>query len=127
MPVEQQVVVVGGGISGLAAAHRLATSGANVTVLEASRHIGGVLRVSDVAGLPVDEGAESLLNRRPEAVEPPREVGLGADLAYPAGVGPGVRSRGRIRALPGPARGVPPRPDEVLDDLVGQARPPVAP
>ncbi|HEX5994055.1 MAG TPA: protoporphyrinogen oxidase [Jiangellales bacterium] len=112
--MERHVVVVGGGISGLAAAHRLALSGLRVTVLEASDHIGGALRVSDVAGLPVDEGAESLLNRRPEAVELAREVGLGDDIVYPAGVGAGVWSRGRIHSLP-PATilGVPSQPQDL--------------
>lgn len=89
-------------------------------MLEASDHIGGVLRVSDVAGLPVDEGAESLLNRRPEAIELAREVGLGDDIVYPAGVTAGVWSRGRIRPLPaGTVMGVPSRPEELaglLDD-----------
>jgi oxygen-dependent protoporphyrinogen oxidase len=112
--VERHVVVVGGGISGLAAAHHLRASGAEVSVLEASEHIGGILRVSDVAGLPVDEGAESLLNRRPEAVELARQVGLGDDIVYPAGVPAGVWSRGRICPLP-PATvmGVPSRPQDV--------------
>jgi oxygen-dependent protoporphyrinogen oxidase len=118
--VGRHVVVIGGGISGLAAAYHLRAGGAEVSVLEASEHIGGVLRVSDVAGLPVDEGAESLLNRRPEAVELAREVGLGDDIVYPAGVTAGVWSRGRIRPLPaGTVMGVPSRPEELaglLDD-----------
>ena len=120
MPVGRHVVVVGGGISGLAAAYHLRASGSEVSVLEASEHIGGVLRVSDVAGLPVDEGAESLLNRRPEAVELAREVGLGDDIVYPAGVTAGVWSRGRVRPLPpDTVMGVPSRPEELaglLDD-----------
>ncbi|HEX6234333.1 MAG TPA: protoporphyrinogen oxidase [Jiangellaceae bacterium] len=112
--MERHVVVVGGGISGLAAAHRLATSGARVTVLEASERIGGVLQVSEVAGLPVDEGAESLLNRRPEAVELAREVGLADDIVYPAAVGAGVWSRGRIWPLPPETvMGVPSNPDNL--------------
>jgi len=120
VPVGRRVVVVGGGISGLAAAYHLRARGAEVSVLEASEHIGGVLRVSDVAGLPVDEGAESLLNRRPEAVELAREVGLGDDIVYPTGVTAGVWSLGRIRPLPpGTVMGVPSGPEELaglLDD-----------
>jgi oxygen-dependent protoporphyrinogen oxidase len=118
--VERHVVVVGGGISGLAAAYHLRASGAEVSVLEASAQIGGILRVSDLAGLPVDEGAESLLNRRPEAVELAREIGLGDDIVYPAGVTAGVWSRGAIRPLPPhTVMGVPSRPEELtglLDD-----------
>jgi len=118
--VQRHVVVVGGGISGLAAAYHLRASGAEVSVLEASAQIGGILRVSDLAGLPVDEGAESLLNRRPEAVELAREIGLGDDIVYPAGVTAGVWSRGAIRPLPPhTVMGVPSRPEELtglLDD-----------
>ncbi|MGZ4631091.1 MAG: oleate hydratase, partial [Actinomycetes bacterium] len=58
----RHVVVVGGGISGLAAAWFLARDGGRdlrVTVLEGAAQIGGKLRVSEVAGVPVDEGAES--------------------------------------------------------------------
>lgn len=97
----RHVVVVGGGISGFAAAFHLRADGVRVTVLESSPQVGGVLRVSEVAGLPVDEGAESLLNRRPEAVDLVRAVGLGGDLTYPAPVGAGLWSRGALRALPG--------------------------
>ena len=51
------------------AARRAHRPALRVTVLEASRQVGGKLRVSDLAGVPVDEGAESLLLRRPEAVD----------------------------------------------------------
>ncbi|HEX6337910.1 MAG TPA: protoporphyrinogen oxidase [Jiangellaceae bacterium] len=116
--VERHVVVVGGGISGLAAAYYLRAGGVEVTVLEASEHLGGPLRVSDLAGLPVDEGAESLLNRRPEAVELAREVGLGDDVVYPASITAGVWSRGRIRPLPpGTVMGVPVRPEDLATIL----------
>ncbi|HSJ60201.1 MAG TPA: protoporphyrinogen oxidase, partial [Jiangellaceae bacterium] len=107
-----------GGISGLAAAYHLRARGAEVSVLEASAHIGGILRVSDLAGLPVDEGAESMLNRRPEAIELARAVGLGDDLVYPAGVTAGVWFRGTIRPLPPhTVMGVPARPEELTDLL----------
>ena len=111
-------MVVGGGISGLAAAYHLRARGAEVSVLEASAHIGGILRVSDLAGLPVDEGAESMLNRRPEAIELAHAVGLGDDLVYPAGVTAGVWFRGTIRPLPPhTVMGVPARPEELTDLL----------
>lgn len=71
------VVVAGGGIAGLAAAHRLATAGHRVTLLEAGDRLGGKLLAGEIAGAPVDLGAESLLARRPEAVALARAVGLG--------------------------------------------------
>lgn len=96
----RHVVVIGGGISGLAAAYYLRADGVRVTVLEKSPAVGGLLRISEVAGLPVDEGAESLLNRRPEAVALAREAGLAGELGHPAPVSAGVWSRGAIRPLP---------------------------
>jgi oxygen-dependent protoporphyrinogen oxidase len=50
------VVIVGGGIAGLAAAFFLRDRGLTVTVLEGSSRLGGKLAVSEVAGISVDEG-----------------------------------------------------------------------
>ncbi|HKQ42478.1 MAG TPA: NAD(P)-binding protein, partial [Pseudonocardia sp.] len=64
-----RVAVVGAGIAGLAAAHRLrALLGAEaaITLLEQRDRIGGVLRTVDLAGRPYDVGAEAFLARRPE-------------------------------------------------------------
>ncbi|MDI5964182.1 protoporphyrinogen oxidase [Streptantibioticus silvisoli] len=103
-----RVVVIGGGISGLAAAHRLATAGASVTVLEASGRLGGKLYADEIAGVPVDLGAESMLARRPEAVALAREVGLGDDLLAPATTRAALWTRGRLRPMPrGHLMGVP--------------------
>lgn len=107
---DRHVVVVGAGISGLAAAYFLATGPdrPRVTVLEQDRRIGGKLEVVDVDGLPVDQGAESLLARRPEAVDLARAVGLGADLVHPDTTNASIWSRGALRALPtGTVMGVP--------------------
>ena len=92
------VVVVGGGIAGLAAAHALA--GADVTLLEASDRIGGKLRTSEVAGVAVDEGAESFLARVPDGLALARSVGLGDDLVHPATASASLWARGRLRPIP---------------------------
>jgi oxygen-dependent protoporphyrinogen oxidase len=100
------VVVVGGGIAGLAAAYYL--RGHTVTVIDGAAHLGGKLRTSDIAGLAVDEGAEQLLVRRPEAVALATEVGLGAELVNPTTSSASIWSRGRLRPLPaGTLMGVP--------------------
>jgi oxygen-dependent protoporphyrinogen oxidase len=96
------VVIVGGGIAGLAAAHELGCQGASVTVLESASSVGGKLRVSDVDGVPVDEGAEQIVLRAPEGVALVRAVGLGDDLVTPSRSGAGLVVRGRLRALPSP-------------------------
>ncbi|WP_171116080.1 MULTISPECIES: protoporphyrinogen oxidase [unclassified Streptomyces] len=103
-----QVVVIGAGIAGLAAAHRLLGRGARVTVLEASDRIGGKLLPGEIAGVRVDLGAESMLARRPEAVTLAREVGLEARLQPPATATASLWTRGALRAMPkGHVMGVP--------------------
>src|SRR5262245_5958440 len=62
------VLVIGAGLSGLAAARRLADSGFYVMILEARDRIGGrVHTVRDSRGpIPVELGAEFLHGRPPE-------------------------------------------------------------
>ncbi|MEU5362200.1 protoporphyrinogen oxidase [Streptomyces sp. NPDC005925] len=103
-----EVVVVGAGIAGLAAAHRLLDGGARVTVLEASERVGGKLLPGEIAGVRVDLGAESMLARRPEAVGLAREVGLADRLRTPATATASIWTRGALRPMPkGHVMGVP--------------------
>lgn len=105
---EQRVVVVGAGIAGLAAAHRLLGRGARVTVLEASERVGGKLLPGEIAGARVDLGAESMLARRPEAVALAREVGLTDRLRPPATATASLWTRDALRPMPkGHVMGVP--------------------
>jgi oxygen-dependent protoporphyrinogen oxidase len=103
------VVVVGGGIAGLAAAAevRAERPDADVLVLEASDRIGGKLRLGEVAGVTVDLGAEAMLNRRPEAVDLARAVGLGDDIVHPATTSAGLWSRGELLEMPRTLMGIP--------------------
>jgi oxygen-dependent protoporphyrinogen oxidase len=111
------VVVIGGGIAGLAAAWELsggdtgaAFGGPRVTVLEASPSLGGALRSEEFAGRAVDLGPDGVLGRRPEAVDLCRAVGLGAELVPIGASGASVWARGRLRPMPaGLALGVPTR------------------
>lgn len=52
----QRVLVIGGGIAGLAAARALADAGHQVTVLEARPRLGGRLHTVEIAGVPIDLG-----------------------------------------------------------------------
>lgn len=94
----RRVVVIGGGIAGLAAAHALHAY--DVTVLESTGQVGGKLRTSEVGGLPVDEGAESFLARVPEALGLARAVGLDAALVNPAASQASIWARARLRPIP---------------------------
>ena len=80
-----RIAVIGGGITGLAAAHHLVGGGAQVTLFEAAPHVGGVIRTSPFAGHPaIDEGADAFLARVPWAVDLARTVALGDSLTSPA-------------------------------------------
>jgi protoporphyrinogen/coproporphyrinogen III oxidase len=94
------LAVVGGGISGLAAAWAGMQQGADVVVVEAGDAPGGKLRTSPIAGIGLDEGADAFLARVPEAVELCEEVGLGDELVSPATGAAYVWSDGTLRRLP---------------------------
>ena len=123
----RRVIVVGGGIAGLAAAFRLMRAGLDVTVLERGARAGGRLAATaSVGGLTLDAGPDSFVARKPWAVELCRELGVpldrpGADGAFlwtdgglvrypkgsafgiPGDIGdvlrwPGVSRAGRLRA-----------------------------
>lgn len=53
----KSVIVIGAGISGLAAAKKLKEAGYTVTVLESQEKVGGRLRTDRSLGVPFDEGA----------------------------------------------------------------------
>ena len=96
------VVVVGGGIAGLAAGYLLAERlpHADIVLLEASGTVGGKLRTGELAGIPVDVGAEALLARRPEGVDLVRAVGLGGQLIHPLTTTARVFAGGASHRLP---------------------------
>ena len=103
--VRPDVVVVGGGVAGLTAARELALAGLSVLLLESSSLVGGKLRLGTVGGVEVDVGAESMLARRPEAVDLVAELGL--DVVHPAAGSTQIWTRGALRPLPRTLLGVP--------------------
>ena len=77
------VAVVGGGLAGLVAAHRVLHAGdvapalrAHVTILEASGRPGGRIRTDRIDGFVVEAGPDSFLRSKPEAVALVEELGL---------------------------------------------------
>jgi oxygen-dependent protoporphyrinogen oxidase len=92
--------VVGGGISGLAAAWFLheADPTLALTVLDARPDVGGKLRLGEVAGAPLDLGAESVLLRRPEGQRLAEAVGLA--MVPAATTGASIWSRGALHPVP---------------------------
>ena len=74
------VVIIGAGVSGLAAASELRKSGLSVLILEARDHVGGRAwtRHEPDLSAPIELGAEFIHGRAPETFELLREVGKAA-------------------------------------------------
>jgi protoporphyrinogen/coproporphyrinogen III oxidase len=97
---QPHVVIVGGGIAGLAAAFSLRDEPVRVTVLEGSPRLGGKLSVSEVGGVAVDEGAEALLVTRPEGTALIAEAGLADQRTAPGPTSSAIWTLGALRPLP---------------------------
>ena len=82
----KRVLVLGGGITGLAAAHRLIELSQqrgmqlNVTLLEASDRVGGVIRTEHADGFLVERGPDNFITTRPSATNLCERLGLGDEL-----------------------------------------------
>ena len=76
------IAVVGGGIAGLAAAHRLQQRGHDVQVFEASDDVGGLAAVYDTAGDSIEKFYHHLSASEETIVELIAELGLGDDLEW---------------------------------------------
>jgi protoporphyrinogen oxidase len=74
-----RVVVVGGGVSGLASARALARAGARVLLLEQGPRLGGKILTRPLAGLPLEGGPDGFVDR-PEVISLCHELGLGSEL-----------------------------------------------
>ena len=95
------VLVLGGGIAGLATAYELHQRHIPFTLLEASDRVGGVVFSEEVDGFTIDGGPDSLLIQKPDGIKICEELGLGPRLvptklprlAY-------IQRGGRLHALP---------------------------
>lgn len=101
-----KVAVVGGGWAGLAAAVELAGAGAQVTLFEAAKQLGGRARSVPVQGQALDNGQHLLLGAYRETLRLMATIGADAqqllkrtplDLHYP-----GTNFRLRLPRLPSP-------------------------
>jgi oxygen-dependent protoporphyrinogen oxidase len=101
------VVVIGGGITGLAAAYDLVQQGRAVVLLESDTRLGGKIHAGPVtgAGLPfdVDMAADGFLARQPEVVNLCHELGLGDQLVAPSGAPAYIWFDGALRKIPAPS------------------------
>jgi oxygen-dependent protoporphyrinogen oxidase len=101
-----RVAIIGGGISGLAAAWELRHH-AEVTVFEPNQ-LGGCIRTTSFEGHLVDEGPDAFLTRVPDAVRLCEELGIADELVAPSAGRSMIWWDGRLRPLPeGLVLGVP--------------------
>jgi oxygen-dependent protoporphyrinogen oxidase len=70
------VVIIGGGISGLATAYYLSKHGIPSRLIEREERLGGVIQTERVAGCLLEAGPDSFVNFKPWALQLIRELGL---------------------------------------------------
>lgn len=97
------VVVVGGGISGMTAAHRLQRAGGDVVLLEKSRRLGGTVETTNEDGFVIESGPDSFVTAKGSVLELARELGLEEEViqSNPESHGSYVWWDGRLHPLPG--------------------------
>lgn len=101
MTAPAQVLVLGGGIAGLASAYELHQSRIPFLLLEASPRLGGVVFSEEVDGFNIDGGPDALLIQKPDGIKLCQELGLATRLvptkeprlAY-------IQRAGRLHPLP---------------------------
>lgn len=100
----RRVLVVGGGISGLSAAHRVLERdpGADVQVLEGASHVGGLIRTERRDGFVVELGPDSIITDKPWALALAERVGLKDEVVktLPQNRGAYVVSKGKLVRIP---------------------------
>jgi oxygen-dependent protoporphyrinogen oxidase len=75
-----EVLVIGGGMAGLATAYELQQQTIPFTLLEASPRVGGVVFSERVDDFNVDGGPDALLVQKPEGIKLCQDLGLGPRL-----------------------------------------------
>ena len=112
----RRVAVIGGGITGAAAAHHLGLALADgtldrVVLFEAEKDVGGRSQSTPFAGLEhIDCGPDAFLARVPDATALAAEVGLTGELVHPQRVGAAVWYDGMHDIPEGLVLGVPGNP-----------------
>ena len=103
-----RVIVIGGGLSGLAAAHRIhersraLRRSVDLTVLEAKERLGGVIATERFDGFTLEGGPDSFITNKPWGLDLCERLGLGDRLietdAEPSSVVRGAQGPARCRS-----------------------------
>ena len=98
------IAIVGGGITGLAAAYELTVRRIPFQLFEASPRLGGIIRTEHVGGFTIEAGPDSILVQKPAALKLCEELGLGSRLiATNTPRTAFILKDGRLHALPSPS------------------------
>ena len=76
----RHTVIVGGGISGLAASYDLRKAGVEHVIIESSARFGGVIRTERIEGNTLECGPDSFISQKPAALQLINELGLEDDV-----------------------------------------------
>jgi oxygen-dependent protoporphyrinogen oxidase len=106
--MNRRIIVIGGGISGLAAAHRLVelneekNLGLEILLFEAGARLGGSIHTERVGEFLIEAGPDSLISEKPWALELCRRLGLASRLisTNPTAQTVFVVHNGRLEPLP---------------------------
>ena len=86
MKAKMKVVIIGGGISGLAAAYRLSEIGRKtgqpfeITLAEASSRLGGVIESRSREGFLLEGGPDSFISEKPAGYELSKRLGIASEI-----------------------------------------------
>src|SRR5512140_1807280 len=101
MADSRDVIIVGGGIAGLATAYELQRRGVPFRLLERSARAGGVIFTEKIDGFTFDAGPDALLIQKPAAITLCKELGLG-DRLFPTSLPRAayILKKGTLHPLP---------------------------
>ena len=105
-PPPRRIAVVGGGVSGLAAAVALARratldqTAVELTVLEADHRLGGRVLGGELAGAMIDLGPESILAREADTWTLLKDLGVEAKVVRPGTTSASIWNGRRLVAIP---------------------------
>lgn len=102
--MSRHVVIVGGGITGLAALEQISrvAPGARITLLEVSARLGGHIQTERHAGFVMEAGPDVILTAKPAALELAARVGLASRVQSTSGGAKGsyILSKGELVRMP---------------------------
>ena len=75
-----RVAIIGGGVTGLAAAYELTKAGRRPLIIEAGGRLGGVIQTESVEGCVLEAGPDSFLSAKPAAFDLIQELGLAPEV-----------------------------------------------